>query len=140
MIEYFVIRALWSSLGNNARAKGHTAIGYQLMLVGLWITGLFTGLILGLVLSEVFNSKGDQGLLIAVVTAYVTAGAGAGLSFLIVHLLPDQSDPGAMKIKEKFDDPDAFRHFNAHTSDRKNKDRNTDPKEEARQDERYKPE
>jgi hypothetical protein len=139
MLEYFLLRWLCSSLGNNARAKGYTAFGYQAMLVGLWFGGEISGFILGCVLSFLFDPKAaEPNWFLVIVLAYGSAAAGTFLSFMIVKWLPDNLNPNLPATKDQWSREDALQRFQPRAAAPGNKDITTDAKERARQeDERY---
>ena len=84
MIELIVIWKLATSIGNIASQKGLKKLGYQIMAVILWLCGEIFGAILG---GIVFGANGSFWL--KYLFALVGAITGAGVSFLVMRLLPN---------------------------------------------------
>ena len=87
MCEIIMLVILCRSIGNVVAAKGRQKIGYQLMLVGLWIGGEILGVIAGIaVIGATGGGKNDA------VFAYIGALGGALLgamtAFIIASSLP----------------------------------------------------
>jgi hypothetical protein len=91
MLEYVILRFLWTRLGKMLRNKGHESAGYEALLVYLWLAGEIGGFILGTVLT--FDSKtGEPDWLLAVALALVGIIAAAAIVFAIAVRLPDKRD------------------------------------------------
>jgi hypothetical protein len=84
MLEIILVFMCARSIGKIVADKGRTRIGYQLMLIGLWIGGEIAGLVLGFALQG--GMGGDAGFpCMAYIFGLVGAAAGAGIAFAIAH-------------------------------------------------------
>lgn len=86
MCEIICLIGLWKLLGNAAEEKGRPAIWFQLMGIGLWFGGEIVGAVVGVVFSG-----GSQ--LTAYMFALGGAVVGAGVSFLVVTVMPAAVPP-----------------------------------------------
>lgn len=84
MLEIFIIWKLASTIGTLAAQKGVKKIWYQIMLVVLWLTGEISGAFIG----SAFSSESTGW--VVYLAALAGAGAGTGLAFLIMRLLPNE--------------------------------------------------
>lgn len=84
MIELIVIWKLATGIGNIASQKGLKKLGYQIMAVILWLCGEIFGAILG---GTVLGTNGSFWL--NYLFALVGAAIGAGITFLVMYLLPN---------------------------------------------------
>ena len=87
MLEVILVWVLAKKIGGVVEAKGHTRIGYQLMLVAFWIGGEVAGGIVGaIVQSGASVGDGEQGFPCMVyICALLGAAAGAGIAFVIAN-------------------------------------------------------
>jgi hypothetical protein len=94
MLEIFLIWVCARKIGKIVADKGRSKIGYQLMLVGLWIGGEFIGAIVGAILHANAGGPGVRGVpCMAYVCALIGAAVGAGIAFAIANgLSPIQRD------------------------------------------------
>lgn len=100
-IEIIVLVLLWQSLGNKVRAKGRTAIGYQVLLLALWFGGYCCGGILSMVFAgRVFKIQGCFPVGLFYLNALIGASLGAIIAFVIVYSLSD--------LRKPFYDPRVF--------------------------------
>jgi hypothetical protein len=84
MLEIILIIGCCKSIGNKARKRGRTAVGYQVMFVLFWIGGEFLGAFL-----TALGGAEEKGAVY--VGALIGAASGAALAFLIVSMLSDVS-------------------------------------------------
>ncbi|MBY0523210.1 MAG: hypothetical protein K2R98_07415 [Gemmataceae bacterium] len=87
MLEILIVIMLCKNLGKRLREKGHTPLGYQVLLVVLWVGGEFTAAMLGGAISEVMNPGREPNMLLLYGFALVGAATGAGITFLIANSL-----------------------------------------------------
>ena len=88
MIEIFIVFALCRALGNKLREKERNPLGYQFLLVVLWILGEIMGGIAGLIIGMIAENGDEPSLLFVYGGGLLGAACGAGTVFLIAHLLP----------------------------------------------------
>ena len=92
MLEIIVLIKLCQKIGENARAKGRSAGGYQFMLVAMWFgfefgVALFGGIIMALLTG---GDVEDDGIFCGIyLLAICGAALGAVLAFQIVARLPE---------------------------------------------------
>jgi hypothetical protein len=89
MLEILILVALIISMGKKMRAKGRTAIGYQFMLFGLWLTFEIIGFAAGWVMS----GGGHDGVLAIVGCALAGGILGEVIAFCIAGSLPAVTRP-----------------------------------------------
>ena len=93
MLEILLVVALCKKIGATVARKGRRRGWYQFMLVAFWIMGEIAGAIVGAVVDSIASQHDPNGIgFMAYLLALAGAGVGAGIAFLIVHLLPDLSD------------------------------------------------
>jgi hypothetical protein len=88
MLEIVILIILGGKIGKIVEKKGRTKIGYQLMLVGLWVGGEVFGLIVGSVLSAVLGDGEGAGMLLVVALGLGCAITGAIIAFQIAKNVP----------------------------------------------------
>jgi hypothetical protein len=88
MLEIFIVFRLCRALGNKLREKERNPLGYQFLLVALWIVGEIMGGIVGFVVGAIANNGDEPSLLFSYGGALLGAACGAGLVFFIAHQLP----------------------------------------------------
>lgn len=89
MLEIILLFGLCKSMGNVLRNKGRKPLLFQFLLVGMWFGGEIVGAIIGTVVYAIRNGAPPDGLeLSTYLFAIVGAALGAGLCFLIAHLIP----------------------------------------------------
>ena len=93
MLEILAIWQLAVHIGKEATRKGLKKGRYQLMAVLLWLIAEFTGGVLG---AAIFGESGP--IWLTYVLALIFAVISAGISFLVMRLLPGQ-DP-SISIEE----------------------------------------
>jgi hypothetical protein len=83
MLEILFLYYFGKKIGEAVRAKGHNALGYQIMGIAFWFGGEFAGACLG------FGIAGadESAQCIAYIIALIGAAAGAGIAWLIVNNL-----------------------------------------------------
>jgi hypothetical protein len=117
MLEIIIVYMLAKNLGNKVEAKGRKRIGYQLMLIGLWLGGEFTGAIFGSILQQVMGA-GSGFPLMAYLCALAGAAIGAVVAFAIVNGLPSvENDADFYQVDERRRDDEVRRAWRA-TEDR----------------------
>lgn len=93
MLEIIALIFICKTIGNIARNKGRTAIGYQILGVLLWFGFEFAGAVVAIVVAAIATGNEQPGMLIA----YGGALAGALLSVVfsigLVSILPSKVDP-----------------------------------------------
>jgi len=77
MLEIVILIFLGGKIGKIAESKVRKKIGYQLMLVALWIGGEFFGFLVGAVLGAIATGEEDGGALVGAVAALACAITGA---------------------------------------------------------------
>ena len=87
MLEIVILIFLGGKIGKIAESKVRKKIGYQLMLVALWIGGEFFGFLVGAVLGAIATGEEDGGALVGAVAALACAITGAVIAFQIVKRL-----------------------------------------------------
>ncbi|MGI9472439.1 MAG: hypothetical protein ACR2NZ_12940 [Rubripirellula sp.] len=103
MLEILIVIGLCRSMGKMLRAKGRKPLLMQIMLVVMWIVGEFTGgFIAGIVHVLRHGENVEMGFGVYVF-AIVGAVIGAGITFLIAHLLPSQDEPQMVTAQDPFD-------------------------------------
>jgi hypothetical protein len=88
MLEIFIVFRLCRTLGNKLREKERNPLGYQFLLVALWIVGEIMGGVVGFVVGAIANNGDEPSLLFGYGGALLGAACGAGLVFFIAHQLP----------------------------------------------------
>lgn len=88
MLEIAILIILGGKIGKIVEKKGRKKIGYQLMLVGLWIGGEIFGAIVGSVLAAVLTDGEGPGTLLVIASALGCAITGAVIAFQIAKNLP----------------------------------------------------
>jgi hypothetical protein len=88
MLEYYFLSRLCGSLGDMLRAKGRNPIGYQVLLVVLWIGGEITGLVVGLIIGFAVLDDEDLAWLFAVGGVIAGAACAGGFVFLLAKSVP----------------------------------------------------
>lgn len=91
MLEIILVIGLCKSLGKMLRAKGRNAVWMQVMLVVCWIIGEFMGGAVGGVVNIIQNGEGAPLGFGVYLFAIGGAALGAGLTFFIAYLLPDEN-------------------------------------------------
>jgi hypothetical protein len=95
VLEIILLVVLCKSMGNVLRNKGRKPLLFQFLLVGMWLGGEIVGAIIGTVVYAIRNGAPPEGIeLSTYLFAIVGAAAGAGLCFLIAHLVPAAEDEG----------------------------------------------
>jgi hypothetical protein len=91
MLEIVLLYFLCKRLGEMLRGKGQSPLPYQIMLVVFWFGGEFLAGVAAGVLYAVQNGGASPEPFDLTVYLFAMMGAacGAGLAFLIAHLLPD---------------------------------------------------
>ena len=89
MLEIVILIILGGKIGKIVADKGRKKIGYQLMLVGLWLGGEIFGAIVGGILAAVLTDDGEgPGMLLVLASALGCAITGAFIAFQIAKNLP----------------------------------------------------
>jgi hypothetical protein len=89
MLEIVILIVLAGKIGRIVESKGRKKIGYQLMLVGMWIGGELFGMVVGAIIGGMATGKEDGAVLVGVVGALACAITGAVIAFQIAkHLDP----------------------------------------------------
>ena len=103
MLEILIVIALCTKMGKLLRAKGRKPLTMQIALVVMWIAGEFiAGFVAGIVHVLRNGQNVEMGFGVYLV-AIVGAAIGAGIAFLIAHLLPDQSQESFATGQDPFD-------------------------------------
>jgi hypothetical protein len=95
MLEFLLLRVLCSSLGNKLRDKGRNPLGFQFLLVLLWIGAEVTGLVIGFIIGDIVTEGDEPAWIFGIVGALIGVACAAGLVFLIAHSLPSLEPQGA---------------------------------------------
>ena len=103
MLEILIVIALCTKMGKMLRAKGRKPLMMQITLVVMWIAGEFIAGFIAGVLHVLRNGQNAEMGFGVYVCAIVGAAIGAGIAFLIAHLLPDQSQPSLATGQDPFD-------------------------------------
>lgn len=102
MLEIIALIFICRKIGSIARAKGRTAIGYQLLAVALWLAFEFAGALVTYVAAMIITGQQEPNQLIA----YAGAIAGALISLIfsigLIKILPpkqvDTTPAGQMRV------------------------------------------
>src|SRR3954463_3453341 len=88
MLEIILLVWLCRKIGAIAREKGRKAVGYQFMLVGMWLGGEIGGMVAGVLMVGANPGGGINPT--AYLFALMGAAAGAIVTFVIVNSLSDK--------------------------------------------------
>jgi hypothetical protein len=88
MLEIIILIILARKIGKIVEKKGRQKIGYQVMLVGLWIGGEVLGGILGLLIA--LATESEEGAVQLLLVAFALGGAISGslIAFQIAKSVP----------------------------------------------------
>jgi hypothetical protein len=114
MIEIIVLYILAGKIGKIVQSKGRKKIGYQLMLIGMWIGGEVLGAIIGGVVAAIADME-EAGGLLAVAFALGGAITGAVIAFQIAKSLSslDSEEEEFYRGIDHADSLQAREHFRA---------------------------
>jgi len=114
MIEIVVLYILAGKIGKIVESKGRKKIGYQFMLIGMWIGGEILGAIIGGVVAALADME-EAGGLLAVAFALGGAITGAVIAFQIAKNLssPDSEEEEFYRGIDHADSLQASEHFRA---------------------------
>jgi hypothetical protein len=87
MLEIVILIILAGKIGKIVESKGRKKIGYQLMLIGLWLGGEIFGGILGGIIGAIAVGDEDGSMLFGIGFALVFAITGAVIAFQIAKNL-----------------------------------------------------
>lgn len=95
MLEIIILFKLCGGIGRIARAKGRKAVGYQFMLVALWLIAEFTtALACVIALTVIFGeNEAEEKMFLVYLAAILGAAIGAFTAFTIVKALPEVQPP-----------------------------------------------
>jgi hypothetical protein len=102
MLEIFILFRLCSALGSKLRDKGRNPIGFQLLLVFLWIAAEVTGGIIGFIIGAIATEIDDPAWIFGIGGAVIGVACAAGLVFFIAHSLP------SLEPQRVYDREDAY--------------------------------
>ena len=86
MLEIAILVLLAGKIGKIADSKGRKKIGYQLLLVGLWIGGELFGAVAGAIIAAIAGS--EDAMLFLLACGYGCAALGAVIAFQIAKNMP----------------------------------------------------
>jgi hypothetical protein len=81
VIEILILIGLGKRIGSIVRAKGHSAGGYQALLVVLWFVGEIGGGFMGATLAAIATEHDDASLALTYLFALLGAIMGAVIAF-----------------------------------------------------------
>jgi hypothetical protein len=87
MLEIIILIILAGKIGKIVESKGRKKIGYQLMLVGMWIGGEVFGGLAGAIIGGIATEDDGGAALLAVFSALACAITGAVIAFQIAKNL-----------------------------------------------------
>ena len=109
MLEIILLIYLGKSIGAIVRSKGRKPLGFQILLVMLWIGGEFFGGVVAGVVHAVRHGDVPFEFGISVyLYALGGAGCGAGFCFLLAYLMPPLDEMAASQSND-FNDPLKYR-------------------------------
>ena len=110
MVEIVILIVLAGKIGKIVEKKGRKKIGYQLMLVGMWIGGEVFGIVLGTILGMLMGIENPT--LLAVGCGLTSAIVAAVIAFAIAKALdPVVVEEPAYQNLEYVDRLGAREHF-----------------------------
>jgi hypothetical protein len=98
MIEIVLLIGLCRNIGRKVRNRGRSAVGFQLMLVGMWFGGEFIGGVVGTIITTLADGQYTGPGLLAYIMALAGAGIGAWGAFKIVNSLSNPNDLRAFQV------------------------------------------
>lgn len=134
MLEIIILIILCSKIGKIVESKGRKKIGYQFMLVGMWLGGELFGGILGGIVGALVLGNEDGATLLGIAAALVCAITGAVIAFQIAkNLEPAAVEDEFYRDMDYVDREDVREHFRPRPAvDRPPPEAYTDNPEEIR--------
>ena len=91
MLEIAILIVMCKRIGAIVRAKGHSAVGYQVLLVVLWFVGEIGGGFMGGIVAAILTQQGDLPMALAYLFALIGAVVGAVIALMVAKNLSSVS-------------------------------------------------